>query len=139
MSALRECPGCGHTTAPYVATPREGVRQVECDECGFCGPEQDTGPAAIAAWNRRAGADEVEKLRAERDAMAKQAGECSAGYETMEREITTLRAELAAAREIEQRSRDFLRWVTSNGFTDPENMLVCAEWENLRTALGATP
>jgi len=54
-------------------------------------------------------------------------------------ELATLRAELAAAREIEQRSRDFLRWVTANGFTDPENMLVCAEWENLRTALGGTP
>jgi hypothetical protein len=27
--------------------------------------------------------------------------------------------------------RQFIRWIAANDFTDPENMLVCAEWFNL--------
>lgn len=38
--------------------------------------------------------------------------------------------------ELERTARAFLFWVTHNEFTDPENMLVCAEWSNLCGALG---
>ena len=38
---------------------------------------------------------EVEALRVERDAFAQQAGECSGGYQTLEREVTTLLARVA--------------------------------------------
>ena len=41
-----------------------------------------------------------------------------------------------ASGEIAQRVREFIHWVTHNEFTDPENMLVCAEWSNLCEAAG---
>jgi hypothetical protein len=41
-----------------------------------------------------------------------------------------------AAPDLEQRVREFIYWVTHNEFTDPENMLVCAEWSNLCEAAG---
>lgn len=50
-------------------------------------------------------------------------------------------AEVDALRAIESTTRDFVAWTISpaNGFTDPENMLVCAEWHNLRAALEDKP
>lgn len=63
MSALRECPGCGSFSMPYLSKRREGVWRVACDECGFAGPVDDTEAGAIAAWNRRATPAEVEALR----------------------------------------------------------------------------
>lgn len=59
-------------------------------------------------------------------------------------EAATLRAERDAAvadaarlRDVEKWARDFTHWATQGVFTDPENMLVCAEWHGLRAALRA--
>lgn len=32
--------------------------------------------------------------------------------------------------------RAFIYWIAANEFTDPEHMLVCAEWHNLCAAVG---
>lgn len=61
MSALKPCPFCGGE-ASY--TPTCHIDVVQCRVCGAQGmAAMGQHEAAIAAWNRRAGDDEVEKLR----------------------------------------------------------------------------
>ena len=56
--------------------------------------------AGHAGWGNAMtdAADQIAALTAERDRFAKQLGECSGGYQTMEKEIAGLRAELANLR-----------------------------------------
>lgn len=78
MSALRECPFCKTTRLHLdnftTVTDDYGnitgvtdwrVMHDEGQSCDVWGPEYATREEAIAAWNRRAGDAEVEKLRAE--------------------------------------------------------------------------
>ena len=37
--------------------------------------------------------------------------------------------------DIKKWATDFVKWVENNRFADPENMLVCAEWQGLLAAL----
>jgi Lar family restriction alleviation protein len=61
MSALKPCPFCG---GEALYTPTCHIDVVQCRVCGAQGMAAMGQPeAAIAAWNRRAGDDEVEKLR----------------------------------------------------------------------------
>lgn len=63
MSTLKPCPFCG---GGALYTPTCHIDVVQCRVCGAQGMAAMGQPeAAIAAWNRRAEDDEVEKLRAE--------------------------------------------------------------------------
>jgi Lar family restriction alleviation protein len=57
MSAkLERCPFCGW---PGVLIVKPEYAWVECSDCAADGPIEDTGPLAIAAWNRRAPASQA--------------------------------------------------------------------------------
>lgn len=64
MSALKPCPFCGERSIKAVS---RGVPEqwVYCHVCDASGPVKSDMQHARAAWNRRAGDEEVEKLRAE--------------------------------------------------------------------------
>lgn len=55
----------------------------------FVGEHQFEGATNVVILTR----EDYERLRDERDEFARQAGECSAGYQTLERELTTVNAE----------------------------------------------
>lgn len=78
MSALKPCPWCGDSVLEVRESVVTGAQWVACTGCGVSSQEAPDEPAAIAAWNRRAGDAEVEKLRAElsaaRDALQNMLG-----------------------------------------------------------------
>lgn len=65
MSALKPCPFCGGIEG--LSVDGSAAHYVYCNGCDAAGPvgtSDQSKDAAIAAWNRRAGDNEVEKLRA---------------------------------------------------------------------------
>ena len=44
--------------------------------------------------------------------------------------------EAASLDDLRDETKKFVRWVAVNDFTDPDCMLVCAEWHNLCAAVG---
>lgn len=52
MEKLKPCRWCGSKDA-VVYTCRSG-QQVQCCDCGACGPDAGTHEEAIEAWNTRA-------------------------------------------------------------------------------------
>lgn len=102
MSALKPCPFCGGQDFDYML---DGGMHVMCNDCGTTGPNGDTctTDAAIAAWNRRAGDNEVEKLRAEQDSMQATCRKLLKQVQERDAEVDALRAAIrAAADAIEQ-------------------------------------
>lgn len=79
MSVLRACPWCNRAPNPVpqnTDTRRENgdgyTVAIWCEPCGVLGPECETEPEAIAAWNRRA-PDYTAGAEAMREAAAKEA------------------------------------------------------------------
>ena len=119
-SEMRECPFCGatepthhiillHSSNPEV-TPDSGVYGY-CITCGTSGPEADTEAAAIAAWNQRAGDDEMiaalTRLRAE---VTELTAKMCAELDQKDAELASLRQEkneaIGAALQVEQKCYD---------------------------------
>jgi Lar family restriction alleviation protein len=48
------CPWCADTVLEVRESVVTQIQWVTCTTCGASGPERETAPAAIAAWNRRA-------------------------------------------------------------------------------------
>jgi len=51
---LEKCyqPGCGGEMKHYKLNGDTGLHYLQCENCGYCGPNMDTEPQAIAAHNR---------------------------------------------------------------------------------------
>lgn len=114
MSALKPCPFCG---GEALYTPTCHIDVVQCRVCGAQGMAAMGQPeAAIAAWNRRAGADEVEKLRAELAAAREALRNAADAIERADPEILTCTL-----------------WMPDD--VSPNETVV----DHLRTALGDTP
>lgn len=79
---------------------------------------------------------EVEALRARVEYLGGECNSMNNDIGQLERDNAALRARVA---ELEKHGRAFVAWTNANGFTDPENMLVCAEWHNLCAALEPKP
>ena len=54
MSDMLPCPWCADTVLEVRESVVTQIQWVTCTTCGASGPERETAPAAIAAWNRRA-------------------------------------------------------------------------------------
>lgn len=65
MSALKSCPFCGGCEVISRGFAGNQLWRGQCRSCESCGPVRLDEEAAIAAWNRRAGDDEIAALRAE--------------------------------------------------------------------------
>lgn len=122
-----------------VATPAE-VAALRAERDQFIGLTREAEAeilrlmALFSAENAQ-----VADLLVERDAAVQRADKADAVAaavgEAGKLAVSMLRAEVERLRDVEKWARNYIYWATHNGFTDPENMLVCAEWDGLLAAL----
>lgn len=96
---------------------------------------------AVREWGWRyiapvASAAEVEALQAERDALLADSRAAIKAHAQRAAEMVRLQERVA---ELETYGRAFVAWTKANEFTDPESMLVCAEWHNLCATVERKP